>query len=113
MAFMLGKNEGRFMHIKPDEVEPLRETLHYLREHNVHIRTFWTSWERSQDLWHNIQVPVGSGAVKVRASRRRGRAAVEQTLGETLGDEDEALVVIDPREMPRAWAQVCACTRNT
>ena len=75
MAFMLGKNEGRFMHIKPDEVEPLRETLHYLREHNVHIRTFWTSWERFQDLWHNIQVPVGSGAVKVRASRRRGRAA--------------------------------------
>ena len=53
-------------------------------------------------------MPVGTGSIKVRASRRKGRAAVEQTLGETLGDEEEALVVIDPREMPRAWAQVCA-----
>ena len=105
---MLGKDEGRFMRIKPDEIEPLRESLRFLREHNTHIRSFWTSWERFQDLWHNIQVPAGGGTIKVRASRRKGRAAVEQTLGETLGDEEAALVIIDPREMPRVWAQVWA-----
>ena len=107
LAFMLGKDEGRFLRIKPNEVEPLREALHFLRVHNTHIRTFWTSWERFQDLWHNIQVPAGTGELRVRAARRgRARAAVEQTLGETLGDEDAALVIIDPKEMPRVWAQV-------
>ena len=106
---MLGKDEGRFLRIKPNEVEPLREALHFLREHNTHIRTFWTSWERFQDLWHNIQVPAGTGKLRVRAARRgRARAAVEQTLGETLGDEEAALVIIDPKEMPRVWAQVWA-----
>ena len=90
LAFMLGKDEGRFLRIKPNEVEPLREALHFLREHNTHIRTFWTSWERFQDLWHNIQVPAGTGKLQVRAARRgraRARAAMEQTLGETLGEE--------------------------
>ena len=107
---MLAKDEGRFLHIRPNEIEPLRETLHFLRENNQHIRTFWTSWERFQDLWHNIQVPAGTGKLKVRAARRgrararAGRAAIEQTLGETLGEEEAALVIIDPKEMPRNWA---------
>ncbi len=97
------------MRIKPNEIEPLREMLHFLRESNTHIRTFWTSWERFQDLWHNIQVPAGTGKLRVRARRTaRTRAAVEQTLGETLGDEEVALVIIDPKEMPRVWAQVWA-----
>ena len=109
LAFMLGKDEGRFLRIKPNEVGPLREMLHFLRDKNPHIRTFWTSWERFQDLWHNIQVPAGTGKIRVRAARTaRTRAAVEQTLGETLGDEDAALVIIDPKEMPRVWAQVWA-----
>ena len=43
LAFMLGKDEGRFLRIKPNEVEPLREMLHFLRDKNPHIRTFLTS----------------------------------------------------------------------
>ena len=40
LAFMLAKDEGRFLRIKPSEIEPLRESLHFLREKNVHVRTF-------------------------------------------------------------------------
>ena len=111
LAFMLAKDEGRFLRIKPSEIEPLRESLHFLREKNVHVRTFWTSWEKFQNLWKNIQVPAGTGKLRVRASRggrARGRAGVEQTLGETLGEEEAALVIIDPKEMPRTWAEVGA-----
>ena len=28
LAFMLGKDEGRLLRVKPNEVEPLREALH-------------------------------------------------------------------------------------
>ena len=108
---MLAKDEGRFLKVKPSEIEPLRESLHFLRTTNVHIRTFWTSWEKFQGLWHNLQVPAGSGKLRVRAGRHaraRARGAVEQTLGEMLGEEESALVIIDPREMPRNWAEIWA-----
>ena len=40
---MLAKNEGRFLKVKPSEIEPLREALRFLRKTSVRIRTFWTS----------------------------------------------------------------------
>ena len=40
LAFMLGRDEGRFLRIRPNEVEPLREALNFLRANNVHLRTF-------------------------------------------------------------------------
>ena len=112
---MLAKDEGRFLKIRADELEPLRNALHFLRQENIHIRQFWTSWERFHDLWHNIQVPAGSGGLRVRpakTSRRQQQAAVEQTIGETLGDEEVALVVIDPNELPRARVILLVCDRS-
>ena len=111
LAFMLAKDEGRFLKVKPSEIEPLREALHFLRTTNVHIRNFWTSRERFEGLWHNLQVPASSGRLRVRAGRggrAQARAAVEHTLGEMLGEEEVALVIIDPREMPRGWTEIWA-----
>ena len=108
---MLAKNEGRFLKVKPSEIEPLREALHFLRTTSVHIRTFWTSWEKFEGLWHNLQVPAGSGQLRVRpgrSGRAQAQAAVEHTLGEMLGEEEVALVIIDPREMPRNWTEIWA-----
>ena len=54
LAFMVAKDEGRFFKIKANEVDSLREAFHHLKEHNVHIRKYLTSWERFHSLWRNI-----------------------------------------------------------
>ena len=72
LAFMLAKNEGRFLKVKPSEIEPLREALHFLRRTNVHIRTFWTSWEKFEGLWHNLQVPRTSATASPGRAAARG-----------------------------------------
>lgn len=107
---MLAKDEGKFFKMKSDEVDKLHESLYFLKEHNVHVRVFLTSWEQFSDLWHHIQVPAGDGKLRVRTTktRRRGKAAVEHALNETLGDEEAALVIIDPKEAPSSWAEVAA-----
>ena len=36
----------------------------------------------------------------------RAEHAAEASLGDTIGSEDAVLVVVDPAELPRAWATV-------
>jgi hypothetical protein len=106
LAFMVGKNDGAGLKIKPDEIEPARESLRYLQENNPHLQRFWSLWEQFKDLWRASPVPVGSGQTPVRPARAGGRRkghAVAKTVEGMLGDEEEGLVIVDPAEMPPNW----------
>ena len=46
LAFMVGTDDSSAQKIRPDEVEPLRESLNFLKENNQHIKEFLTNWER-------------------------------------------------------------------
>ena len=46
---MLGRDEGRVFKIRESEVEPLRECLSWLREHNPHVKHYLTNFEKFKD----------------------------------------------------------------
>ncbi len=111
LAFMLGRDEGRFYRLRESEVEPLRECLLWLRTKNPHLRVYYSTAERFGALYEKLQtvVPLGSKEARVRIQRtRRVESAVEATLDDTLGSESAVLVIVDPAELPRSWASVDA-----
>jgi hypothetical protein len=77
LAFMLHKDEGQFCKIRASEVEPLRETLMWLRENNPHFQAYWTNAERFIELYGQFQavLPRTDGSVPVRLCRTRSMDA--------------------------------------
>ena len=43
LAFMLGKDDGSFLKLHASEVPVLREVLTWLKQHNPHLRRFWSN----------------------------------------------------------------------
>ena len=108
---MLGRDEGRVFRLRATELEPLRECMQWLKEHNPHCKLYWTNAKRFGSLYEKLQavVPRGNKDVPVRVARSRHvESAVAATLGETLGSEEAVLVVVDPAESPRNWATIDA-----
>ena len=50
LAFMFGRDGGQFYKIRESEVEPLRECLLWLREHNPHVKHYLTKFEKFQEI---------------------------------------------------------------
>ena len=110
LAFMLGKDGGRHFKFQAAELKPLRECLLWLRENNVHVKVYLTTYERFQNKLSEIQtvVPQGSTDARVRMQRKhRVRNTAESTtLANILGSESCVLVVVDPVDLPKTWKTV-------
>ena len=79
----------------------------WLREKNVHVKVYLTTFERFQDRLSEIQtvVPQGSTDARVRmqGKHRVRNTAESTTLANTLGGESCVLVVVDPVDLPKTW----------
>ena len=115
LAFMLSGDAAAFGRIRGSgrvraaEVEPFRECLLWLRHNNPHMQIFLSNAEQFVSLYQTLQslLPQGQTAAPVRLRRTsRAMAAVESTLGETLGAETDVLVVVDPVDLPRGFYSV-------
>ena len=109
LAFMLGRDEGKFFHLRAAELEPLKGCLRWLRENNPHLRLFWSNAERFAAMYEQLQavVPRGRGDTTIRIHRtQQVQDAVESTIDSTLGSECAVLVVVDPVSLPKSWCSV-------
>ena len=68
--------------------------------------------ERFGSLYEELQaaLPRGDTTARVRMVRTRpARSGDAATLGDTLGQEEATLVLLDPGELPRSWDAVSPC----
>ena len=109
MAFMLGRDEAQFGHVRASEQEPLKECLQWLRDKNPHLQVFFSNAERFSQLYGQLQsvVPLGDKNTPIRFRRTPVLdSTIQDTLGTTLGEEDTVLVVVDPFGLPSSWTTV-------
>ena len=109
LAFVLGKNDGKYLKIRASELQALHECLAWLREYNPHLQAFWSNVEKfglffgSRSCLFTIAdkaAPVSSG----RKQQRRG--AQTENLGSTIGHDEAALAVFDPQQFPKNWHEI-------
>lgn len=111
MGFLLNKTSGRFMHLTPAETDALHEVMTWLRVpgHNRILTFFSTIYESFQqacrtlvDRFQNV-IPEGSVRARIRATRRESHDPKEGVLGDTMGEEGVAMVVVDSAGHPMKY----------
>ena len=101
--FVLNKNSGKFMGLKPEELDAEHECLTWGRQHgnNPILEFFGTTFEAFHSACSTLMskiktvIPEGSPRARIRATRREFRVPKEGELGETLGEEAHGMVVVD------------------
>ena len=120
---MLNRNNGDFMRLKPDELDAEHECLAWCRQDDINaVFTFFgttfeafhracselmTKIRRADGPKRRLRIkPVidgGSLRVRICASRTESRVSKEVALGETLGDDAHAMVVVDAGGYPLTY----------
>ena len=106
---MLDRTDTPWKEIRAEEVPYLRECLKWLKTENPHVRQFWTLLERFGINLKQIRnlLPEGDLQTPIQISRRQQTTNTDQdTLESTLNEESCALVVLEPEQFPKAWAEV-------
>ena len=106
LGFVLQKQSGKFMGLRPQELNSLHEILCWgmQRGNNNILAWFGNTLEDFTNSCRSLLgqkfthvLPKGSNLVKIRVSAKQKLKAKEGTLGQTLGDEPSGMVVVDLR----------------
>ena len=106
LGFVLEKKSGKFMGLKPQELDALHEILCWGMERGNNPILAWFG-NVLGDLTHSCRalgkkftqvLPKGSNLARIRVSAKQRLHAKEGNLGQTLGDEQTGIVVAAPRK---------------
>ena len=103
LGFVLDRQSGQFLGLKPKELEALHEILAWGREpgNNSVLRFFGQTFEDFSDACRTLVakfkhvLPTGNNRVRVRVTGRDKINAKDSSLGNTLGEESTGMVIID------------------
>ena len=114
LGFVLDRESGRFLGLRPSELSALHEILAWGRvpgNNNV-LRFFGQTFEDFSDACRALFVqfkhvlPHGNNRVKVRVTGKDKIKAKETSLGSTLGEESTGMVVVDYDGHPIRYNQL-------
>ena len=117
LGFVLGRRNGQFLKgLRPKEVESIREILVWGRQslNNKVLQFYGSELEKFDNACRTFMskiksvLPQGCPRARIRATSREIRQPREGTLGETLGEENSGLVVVDPEGQPLKYNQMSA-----
>ena len=103
LGFVLDRESGRFLGLRPSELSAVHEILAWGRvpgNNNV-LRFFGQTFEDFSDACRSLfsqfkhVLPHGNNRVKVRVTGKDKIKAKETSLGSTLGEESTGMVVVD------------------
>jgi len=104
LGFVLDKQSGQFLGLRPEELDALHEIIIWGREHgnNKILAFFGQTLEDFSDACKAVSakfkhiLPRGNNSVRVRVTAKdKVRVRKEGNLGQTLGDETTGIVVVD------------------
>ena len=114
LGFVLDKQSGKFLGLRPQELDALHEILVWGRQpgHNKVLQFFGNTLEDFSDACRTLMskfkdvLPKGSNLARVRISARDRLKPNESTLGGTLGEEATGMVVVDFEGHPVRYNQL-------
>lgn len=113
LGFILNKRKGYFPGMKDDELSALHECHTWLREPgNNPVCFYGRELEVFDDACKRLMsrikdfLPEGSTRARIRTTPRASKTFEDGTLGDTLGDEAQGLVVLDYDGHPHKFEHV-------